>query len=766
TIWYYFSARDTLGRTAYWSQTAGVVHDEAIVRSNPMEVTCLPANALTDSCGILYVDDEGYTAHTYFAQAFEELGITPDRYDVNQPGYALGNGLGSRVVDVAQQLASVYKTIIWNSGKWSDGTIGDGSGNPDKADDFRILYEFIDQGPGSRGLYISGDGIGEEWVSLTGTYAADLRSDYMGFDLLNGDHVAAGQPISPLVVGQPTSSFYHAAAPDTVVAYGGCPVINTFDVLTPTGNATLEMAYSNNPAHGAVIAQETPNQVGGIARVFLSGFSFHYMRDDRPAATSDQTHHLYDILRGLYAFPGDSVLVTVATDPPGLSIDIDGTPYTSPQQFNSLPGSVCSLSAGSKQYQGDTLHVYINWSDGGDTTHTATIPYTDTTFTAFYEPLFEHAMIDSVVDVANDQGGWVYVYFRRSLYDFADEDSLPVTGYTLYRRVDDAAVREMIRDKGTPIDTEVDWSLAEAVTSLPRFGDNSQLVSWDDHYYLVSDGSAANSFPPGVWAVVVNAPGHQQQHYIALAPTLVDSSATVSYSVYTISAETTTPSVYFVSPPDSGYSVDNIAPAEPHGFCVTYNSEQGNVLNWGPSQDNDFLHFNVYREATSGAPEGPQGSPSTNASNLAAGTQTLVHSTTATSWTDPVPEGWRYSYSLSVVDIHGNESDRQGPEDVTGIEDFRPPKTIALYQNVPNPFNPTTVIRYDIDKDGTDVSLIIFDVGGRLVRTLVDEPQDAGKRTVRWEGKDARGNTVSSGVYFYRLTAGNRTLTKKMVLLK
>ena len=88
-----------------------------------------------------------------------------------------------------------------------------------------------------------------------------------------------------------------------------------------------------------------------------------------------------------------------------------------------------------------------------------------------------------------------------------------------------------------------------------------------------------------------------------------------------------------------------------------------------------------------------------------------------------------------------------------------------LDQNVPNPFNPTTTIRYAIAGDN-QVSLAIYDVTGRKVRTLVNERQRADVYRVNWDGINDRGQRVASGVYFYKLAAGKFTQTKKMVLLK
>jgi hypothetical protein len=90
---------------------------------------------------------------------------------------------------------------------------------------------------------------------------------------------------------------------------------------------------------------------------------------------------------------------------------------------------------------------------------------------------------------------------------------------------------------------------------------------------------------------------------------------------------------------------------------------------------------------------------------------------------------------------------------------------VTLYQNVPNPFNPVTTIRYDLPT-AERVQLWIVDVSGRRVRTLVDELQTPGSRDVVWNGHDDEGSAVASGVYFSVLEAGKQRLTKKLVLLK
>ncbi len=91
--------------------------------------------------------------------------------------------------------------------------------------------------------------------------------------------------------------------------------------------------------------------------------------------------------------------------------------------------------------------------------------------------------------------------------------------------------------------------------------------------------------------------------------------------------------------------------------------------------------------------------------------------------------------------------------------------TSSLAQNVPNPFNPATTIRFSLAA-GSHATLEVFDASGRWVRTLVDEARAAGPQSARWDGRDARGAAVASGVYFYRLTTPGVSDSKKMVLLK
>ena len=120
---------------------------------------------------------------------------------------------------------------------------------------------------------------------------------------------------------------------------------------------------------------------------------------------------------------------------------------------------------------------------------------------------------------------------------------------------------------------------------------------------------------------------------------------------------------------------------------------------------------------------------------------------------------WAYS---TPGELH--RAPRYWEDDITGIAELPATKT-HLQQNYPNPFNPTTAIVFSLDREAP-VSLSIYDVAGRLVRTLVDSMQNAGDKWVTWDGRNAEGERVATGVYYYRMRAPGFEMTKKMILLQ
>lgn len=326
--------------------------------------------------------------------------------------------------------------------------------------------------------------------------------------------------------------------------------------------------------------------------------------------------------------------------------------------------------------------------------------------------LFDHPWIESIVDVPGDDGGWVNLRMYRSGWDFADADGLPLEYYIVWRRY---------QDVGTGID----------------------LVSGRPSLQIVD-------LPPGSWEPVDTFPALQQNTYEFIVPTAAnDGEPGAEPSVFVVSAHRNTQS--YVSAPDSGSAVDDTPPSTPTGFTVDYYTGHGNHLTWDPCPDSDFAYFWIYRGNTEDFFPWPEN---------------RIDRPAMTNWYDPWKDGSLVFYKVSAVDRAGNESFIAAPDIVIGVGPESIPKQFALHPNRPNPFNPTTMIRFDVPAGAGVMSVKIYDVAGRLVRTLVDGAEPSGRRLIEWNGRDDGGSRVASGVYFCRMTAAGYAHTHKIVLLQ
>ena len=93
------------------------------------------------------------------------------------------------------------------------------------------------------------------------------------------------------------------------------------------------------------------------------------------------------------------------------------------------------------------------------------------------------------------------------------------------------------------------------------------------------------------------------------------------------------------------------------------------------------------------------------------------------------------------------------------------PKEHRLYDAYPNPFNPVTTVQYDLTQQ-SHVTITIYDMLGKKIKTLINEVQDAGYRSVIWDATNDYGEVVSTGIYLYQIQADEYAHTKKMVLVK
>jgi len=177
------------------------------------------------------------------------------------------------------------------------------------------------------------------------------------------------------------------------------------------------------------------------------------------------------------------------------------------------------------------------------------------------------------------------------------------------------------------------------------------------------------------------------------------------------------------------------------------NSSGGVRLDWDIISDDMLAGFRIVRaDALDGSPEM---FPETG----------FLPPTTRSYVDESVEPGNEYTYALIVVRQEGDDV-RSVPVSVS-----TPIAAFSLAQNAPNPFHPRTSISYTLARPA-EVRLDVFTVDGRRVRTLASGHQGTGTRTITWDGRDAFGRRVASGVYFYRLQADGRSFTRKMSLLR
>lgn len=356
--------------------------------------------------------------------------------------------------------------------------------------------------------------------------------------------------------------------------------------------------------------------------------------------------------------------------------------------------------------------------------------------------VFQSAVFDSIRDIAPDQGGRVRLAFGRSGYDFAGE-ATPIVGYNVWRRVDDAGLIRAIRDAAASSGGG-SGGAGDGAQDFPGVGVDGAglgLVRVGSGWYMERD----RGMPPGTWEILGGFWATQQDQYLYEASTLDDSLNTA----FCVTAHTSNPSVWYASPPDSGMSVDNIAPHVPGGFAVTHGPES-NSLTWEASPDEDFEYFRVYRGTSPDFPVTPEN---------------LVHTTIETGWVDQIQNPFSYSYKLTAVDHAGNESGPAIPE-TAGVEDGSAGrKVLALHAAVPNPCGPSTSLRFDLPAAG-NATLLVYDARGRVVRTLADGWTTAGVHTVIWRGTDEAGRQVPAGIYFLQLVAGGEQRRERLTIIR
>ena len=334
--------------------------------------------------------------------------------------------------------------------------------------------------------------------------------------------------------------------------------------------------------------------------------------------------------------------------------------------------------------------------------------------------------IASVRDVPNDQGGKVKVSWYASSLDGLSDPNL--ASYDLYRSAPGSLASSAAR-QGARVSSSFAEPPVPGERSFVVEPAKAQLYAWE---YVGS-----------------TTPVHFLNAYGFIAATTGDSiGGSNPRTIFMVVGRNSSGSMYWLSAPDSGYSVDNIAPAPPQPLLGTY-SAGSTALHWGVSTEGDFAVYRLYRGTSAGFVPSPSN---------------LVTTSPDTGYVDAAGEP--SYYKLSAVDVHGNESGfalltPSGTVDVPGSG-----ASLALRLGAPrpNPARGATRIAFDLPR-ATAVSLAVYDPGGRRVRELFRGRHEEGTFSLAWDLRDDAGRTIPSGMYFVRLEAMGRALTRRMVAM-
>jgi hypothetical protein len=310
------------------------------------------------------------------------------------------------------------------------------------------------------------------------------------------------------------------------------------------------------------------------------------------------------------------------------------------------------------------------------------------------------AAITDITDVASDQGGQARLFFARSPYDYLGS-GIAITGYQVYRR----AIVAGALQGAEPVPADV------------------QLAGWD---------------------YVLTVPATTDDIYQAVVSTLADSNATgIHRAVLFVRAATATPGVYYDSPADSGYTVDNLAPAAPAPLTAVY-SGGATHLHWAPNAEHDLATYRVYRGASAG---------------FVPGAGNLIATRPDTGYADAGPPG--SFYKVSALDVNGNQSAFAlvGPDATT---DVAPDGTtaFALERVRPNPAIASRLVISFSLPTAAPARLEVFDVRGRRVAGQEVGGRGAGRQAVPlWSAQ------LTPGVYLVRLSQGASSMTQRMTVV-
>ncbi len=337
-------------------------------------------------------------------------------------------------------------------------------------------------------------------------------------------------------------------------------------------------------------------------------------------------------------------------------------------------------------------------------------------------------VIASVRDVPNDQGAKVKLSWYASYLD--REPTSYVDQYWIFRSVAPNLASQGVA-RGARLTSDPSEAAEPGRAAILATGQGAETYFWEFLAYQQAY--------------------HSLDGYSYVAPTLTDSMDSYNpRTLFMVQARAGYSGPYYWnSPPDSGYSVDNVAPATPAPFVGSYGSNVTH-LHWGKNTEPDLAGYRLYKGSAAMFVPGP-------------GNQIAAQPDTG--FMDSGFAGGYYK--LSAVDIHGNESGYAllSPADIAGVPGSETHAGLWLGRPSPNPVRDGATLRFALPGAGR-VTLGLYDLSGRQVRGLIRAVLPAGEHAALWDGRGASGRPAASGLYVIRLEAAGEVRTERIVVAR
>lgn len=550
-------------------------------------------------------------------------------------------------------------------------------------------------------------GVAEQWYLVwrdgrTGNYPAYAKFFDGGSASFSGTWpIGDGKPVAP-------DGYYQSSVVAAVDASGALWTAITTGGFTGTGDIIVQRTGSNGlpspgwPATGLYACSAAADQA--VMGIDIDGAQDAVVEWTDRRGGSPNENDIY-----VTRFKPDGTIAT--------GYVFNGTPVALEPGAQQSPGFVIGDPQGG---------AIVTWFDGG-----TALAHVDR-FGALGDV---SPKITSVRDVAADQGGHVRLQWSAAPYDV--EPAASIDSYWIWRSTPLTLAQQAVaRGAGRWLGEGATATGAAALA--PAAGGRLFLPAPD----------AASGF---AWEYVASQPASLLPAYSYVAATVNDSGpGGPRNTAYMVQARSTTAGVFWSSAPDSGHSVDNLAPNAPVPFTGTYASGTSSLA-WGAPSDPDVGTYRLYRGSSAGFVPGP--------ASFVTETAALTANDTA---------GQPYWYKVAAVDVHGNVGAFATvlPSGTLDAGGETLPSTFAFAPQSALPWRGGSLaMRCDLPR-ASHVTVVAYDVGGRVVARLADADRPAGRHTIAWDGRGADGAPVRDGLYLLRLSAGTFRATQRVVLAR